>query len=178
MSKPLESLAQNLTLRTQFTITSFVAVAVFIIRMFHPAMVETIILVALNVIIAQWFAINAHRRSEAIAQALQTMAAGDMSQKFQLPGKDDFAILATEYDKARMGTASLIQSVRSTAMELDGASAEMSQIVMRAESAISSQGQHTNQIVDSIVHLADHTKDVSSKPNKWSPPRAKPITPQ
>jgi methyl-accepting chemotaxis protein len=163
MSQPLESLAQNLTLRKQFTIISFVAVAVFIIRMFHPALTETIILVALNVIIAQWFAINAHRRSEAIAKALQTMAAGDMSQKFHLAGKDDFSILATEYDRARAGTASLIQSVRNTAMELDAASAEMSQIVMRAESAITSQGTHTSQIVDSIVHLADHTKDVSSQ---------------
>jgi methyl-accepting chemotaxis protein len=163
MNNKFESLAQYLTLRNQFFMVSAVAVAVFAIRWFETALPIIVSLLILNVGIAQWFGINAHRRSEAIAKALQVMAAGDMSQKFELNGKDDFAVLAKEYDKARLGTANLIENVRDTAMELDGASAEMSSIVTRAEAAISSQGMHTSQIVDSIVQLADHTKAVSAQ---------------
>ncbi|MFM9913405.1 MAG: methyl-accepting chemotaxis protein [Methylophilaceae bacterium] len=163
MNNKFESWTQYLTLRNQFFMVSAVAVAVFAIRLFESAMPIVIVLLIFNVWIAQWFGINAHRRSEAIAKALQVMAAGDMSQKFELNGKDDFALLAKEYDKARLGTANLIQNVRDTAMDLDGASAEMSAIVARAEVAISSQGDHTNQIVDSILQLADHTKAVSAQ---------------
>lgn len=163
MNNKFESWTQYLTLRNQFFMVSLVAVAVFAIRLFESAMPIVIVLLILNVWIALWFGANAHRRSEAIAKALQVMAAGDMSQKFQLNGKDDFAVLATEYDKARTGTAYLIQNVRDTALELDGASEEMSSIVMRAEAAISSQGEHTNQIVESILQLADHTKAVSAQ---------------
>jgi methyl-accepting chemotaxis protein len=163
MNNKFESLTQYLTLRNQFLILTVVAVLVFAIGWFETALPIIVSLLVLNVWIALWFGVNAHRRSDAIAKALQTMAAGDMSQKFELNGKDDFALLAKEYDKARLGTANLIQNVRDTAMELDGASAEMSNIVARAQSAISSQGDHTNQIVDSILQLADHTKAVSAQ---------------
>ncbi len=166
MKQPLESLAQYLTLRKQFFIISVVAVAIFAIRLFESAMPIVIVLVALNVIIAQWFGANAHRRSEAIGKAMQTMAEGDLSQDFDLVGRDDFSWLAKEYDKARVGTANLISTVRDTAHDLDDASEEMSNIVQRAEAAISSQGKHTSQIVDSIVYLADHTKEVSAQANK------------
>ena len=163
MNNKFESLTQYLTLRAQFFIISVVAVAVFAIRLFESALPIVVVLLVLNVWIALWFGANAHRRSEAIAKALQTMAAGDMSQKFHLTGQDDFALLATEYDKARTSTANLIENVRDTAVDLDRASEEMSNIVTRAEVAISSQGEHTAQIVDSIVQLADHTKAVSAQ---------------
>lgn len=166
MKQPLESLAQYLTLRKQFFIISVVAVAIFAIRLFESAMPIVIVLVALNVIIAQWFGANAQRRSEAIGKAMQTMAEGDLSQPFNLVGRDDFSWLAREYDQARVGTASLIVSVKHTADELDVASEGMSLIVQRAEAAISSQATHTNQIVDSIVHLAEQTKAVSSQAQK------------
>lgn len=163
MKQPLESLAQNLTLRSQFFIISVVAVAIFAIRLFESALPIVIVLVALNVIIAQWFGANAHRRSEAIGKAMQTMAKGDLSESLNIPGKDDFSWLATEYDKARLGTANLIVNVRDTARELDAASEQMADIVIRAENAISSQGTHTRAIVNSIVHLEDHAKKVSAQ---------------
>lgn len=166
MKKPLESMFQNLTLRAQFSIISVVAVAIFAIRLFESAMPIVIVLVVLNVIIAQWFGANAHRRSETIGRALQTMAKGDLSDELMVKGKDDFAWLSKEYEKARLGTANLIVNVRDTAGELDVASEEMSRIVQRAETAIASQGTQTSQIVDSIVHLAEHTKEVSIQAQK------------
>lgn len=166
MKQPLESLFQNLTLRAQFSIISVVAVAIFAIRLFESAMVIVIVLVALNVIIAQWFGANAHRRSQAIGKAMQTMAKGDLSEELMVKGSDDFAWLSEEYNKARLGTSSLISNVRDTAVELDAASEEMSGIVQRAETAIASQGKHTSQIVSGIVQLADRTKDVSLQANR------------
>ncbi len=163
MKQPLESLAQYLTLRSQFFMISVVAVAIFAIRLFESALPIVIVLVALNVIIAQWFGANAHRRSEAIGKAMQTMAKGDLSESLSMPGKDDFSWLATEYDKARISTANLIESVRDTAHDLDSASEEMTRIVDRAETAIASQGTHTKAIVNSIVHLEDHAKKVSAQ---------------
>lgn len=163
MKQPLESLAQNLTLRSQFFIISVVAVAIFAIRLFESALPIVVVLVALNVIIAQWFGANAHRRSEAIGKAMQTMAKGDLSESLSIPGKDDFSWLATEYDKARVSTSNLIFSVRDTANELDVSSEQMTLIVDRAETAISSQGTHTKAIVNSIVQLEDHAKKVSAQ---------------
>ena len=163
MKQPLESLAQYLTLRSQFFMISVVAVAIFAIRLFESALPIVIVLVALNVIIAQWFGANAHRRSEAIGKAMQTMAKGDLSESLSMPGKDDFSWLATEYDKARISTSNLIESVRDTAHDLDSASEEMTRIVDRAETAIASQGTHTKAIVNSIVHLEDHAKKVSAQ---------------
>jgi methyl-accepting chemotaxis protein len=101
------------------------------------------------------------RRAEAIVGALQTMAAGNVSKKFGLNGKDDFAWMAYEYDSARKGMSRLIQTVRDTATDLNSAATEMSGISSRTKEAIASQGNHTHQIAESIMHLADQIKDVS-----------------
>ena len=159
----LEALVQNFNLKKQFLILSFLEAVGFTILHFYNTLAVFIVFLVLNVITALWFGFRSARRAEAIANNLQTIAGGNLSRKFGLQGKDDFAWMAYESDKARRGVATLITGVTSTSQELGRASDEMSAISLRTKEAIASQGEHTTQIAASILKLADQVKEVSSK---------------
>jgi methyl-accepting chemotaxis protein len=161
MNSLLEKLVQNFNLRKQFLFFSILVAVAFVITYFIHSWPVILGLLVLNVMTAMWFGMRSARRAEAIVGALQTMAAGNLSKKFGLNGKDDFAWMGYEYDSARKGTAKLIQTVRDTATELNSAASDMSGISSRTKEAISSQGEHTHQIAESIIHLAGQIQEVS-----------------
>jgi methyl-accepting chemotaxis protein len=161
MNSLIEKMVENLNLRKQFLIISILVTIAFVAAYYIKLLPVTIGLLVLNVVTALWFGKRAGRRAEALVGALQTMAAGNVSKKFGLNGKDDFAWMGYEYDSARKGMSKLIQTVRDTATDLNGAATEMSGISSRTKEAIASQGDHTHQIADSIMKLADQIKEVS-----------------
>ena len=161
MNALLEKIVQNFNLRKQFLLISILVAIAFVVAYYVNSLPVMIALLVLNVATALWFGMRAARRAEAIVGALQTMASGNVSKKFGLNGKDDFAWMGYEYDSARKGMSKLIQTVRDTATDLNAAAGEMSGIASRTKEAISSQGDHTHQIAESIMHLADQSKDVS-----------------
>ncbi|GBG15449.1 methyl-accepting chemotaxis protein [Novimethylophilus kurashikiensis] len=161
MNSLLESLVQNLNLRKQFLVLSLLVTVALVVSYFVHAIEVVAAFLVLNIATAMYLGFRTARRAEAIVGALQTMAAGNLSKKFGLNGKDDFAWMGYEYDSARKGTAKLIQTVRDTAGELNTAATEMSGISSRTKEAIASQGEHTHQIADSILHLAEQIKEVS-----------------
>ncbi len=161
MSSLLEKIAENLNLRKQFLTISILVAVAFMVVHYTDSLPVMLGLLALNVVAALWFGVRAAKRAEAIVGALQTMAAGNVSKKFGLNGKDDFAWMGYEYDSARKGMSKLIQTVRDTALDLNSAAGEMSGIATRTKEAIASQGEHTHQIAESIMQLADQVKDVS-----------------
>jgi methyl-accepting chemotaxis protein len=161
MNSLLESLVQNLNLRKQFLVLSLLVTVALVVSYFVHAIPVVAGFLVLNLATAMYLGFRTARRAEAIVGALQTMAAGNLSKRFGLNGKDDFAWMGYEYDSARKGTAKLIQTVRDTAGELNTAATEMSGISSRTKEAIASQGEHTHQIADSILHLAEQIKEVS-----------------
>lgn len=162
----LEKIVQKLSLKKQFLLLSFLEAVGFIFVYFDNSLPYIVLFLVLNVLTALWFGFRSARRAEAIVHNLQRMAAGNLSQKFGLPGRDDFAWMAYESDSARKGVATLIQGVTVTSQELGRAADEMSTIAMRTKEAISSQGEHTHQIADSIMHLAEQVKEVSAQASR------------
>lgn len=166
MNSIFEKLVEALNLRKQFLILSLMVTFALVVSYFVHSLPVTIAFLVLNMATALLLGVRAARRAEAIVGALQTMAAGNLSKKFGLNGKDDFAWMGYEYDSARKGTAKLIQTVRDTATDLNSAATEMNGISSRTKEAIASQGEHTHQIADSIMHLADQIKEVSRHSNQ------------
>ena len=161
MNSILEKTVENLNLRKQFLILFALVAVAFVINHFVNSLLIAVGFLILNMAIALWFGMRAAKRATAIVGALQTMAAGNLSKKFGLNGKDDFAWMGYEYDNARKGTAKLIVTLRDTAVDLNATATDMSGISSRSKEAIASQGEHTHQIADSIMQLADKIKDVS-----------------
>jgi len=166
MNSLFEKLVENLNLRKQFLILSFLVTIALVVSYFVHSLPVVAAFLVLNIITALMFGMRSSKRAEAIVGALQIMAAGNLSKKFGLNGKDDFAWMGYEYDSARKGTAKLIQTVRDTAADLNSAATEMSGISSRTKEAIASQGEHTHQIADSIMHLADQIREVSRHANE------------
>ena len=159
----LEKLIQNFNLKKQFLILSMLEGVGFVVAYYNNTLPVIGGFLVLNVITAVWFGFRSAKRAEAIARNLQTIASGNLSKKFGLQGKDDFSWMAYESDSARSGVATLIQGVTATSQELGRAADEMSTIALRTKDAISSQGEHTGQIANSIMQLASQVKEVSAQ---------------
>lgn len=159
----LELLIQKLNLKKQFLILAIMESGALVVVYFIHTMSMVILFLALNVATALWFGFRSAHRAEAIARNLQTIASGDLSRKFGLPGKDDFSWMAYESDTARRGVSTVIKGVTQTAGTITTASGEMNQIAARSKDAIAKQSQHTSMIAGSIMSLADQIRDVSSQ---------------
>ena len=159
----LEKLVQKFNLKKQFLILSFLEGVGFVAVYFDNSWPSIAVFLVLNVLTALYFGFRSARRSEAIARNLQTIAGGDLSIKFGLQGKDDFAWMAYESDKARRGVAALIKGVSETSAELSSSADQMSDIALRTKEAIANQGEHTGQIAISIMQLANQVKEVSAQ---------------
>ncbi len=159
----LEQLAQKLNLRKQFLILAGMEGAALLAVHFNNTLAMVLALLTLNVITAIWFGFRSACRAEAIARNLQTIASGDLSHKFGLPGKDDFSWMAYESDTARRGVSALIKGVTETATDVGTSSGEMNRIAARTKEAIAAQSRHTSQIASSIMSLAQQIHEVSSQ---------------
>lgn len=162
----IEPLVEKLNLKKQFLLLSFLEAAGFVVVYFNNSPPYFVGFLVLNVIAALLLGFRAARRAEAIARNLQTIAGGNLSVKFGLHGKDDFAWMAFESDRARKGVSTLIQGVTSTSRELGDSASKMSSIASRSKEAIASQGEHTHQIADSIMRLAVQVREVSAQASR------------
>jgi methyl-accepting chemotaxis protein len=159
----LEKLVQQLNLKKQFLMLSLLEAIGFVAVYFDNSWPVILVFLILNVVTALWFGYRSAHRADAIARNLQTIAGGNLSQKFGLQGKDDFAWMAYESDRARKGVSVLIKGVTDTSQELGRSADNMSTMALRTKEAIASQGEHTHQIAASIMQLANQVKEVSAQ---------------
>lgn len=159
----LEKFVQQLNLRKQFLMLCFLEAVGFVVVYFDNSWPVILVFLILNVVTALWFGYRSANRAQAIARNLQTIAGGDLSQKFGLQGKDDFAWMAYESDRARKGVSILIKGVTETSQDLGRSADNMSTMALRTKEAIASQGEHTHQIAASIMQLASQVKEVSAQ---------------
>lgn len=159
----LEKFVQQLNLRKQFLMLCFLEAVGFVVVYFDNSWPVILVFLMLNVVTALWFGYRSANRAQAIARNLQTIAGGDLSQKFGLQGKDDFAWMAYESDRARKGVSILIKGVTETSQDLGRSADSMSTMALRTKEAIASQGEHTHQIAASIMQLASQVKEVSAQ---------------
>jgi len=158
-----EKLVQQLNLKKQFLMLCFLEAVGFVVVYFDNSWPVILVFLILNVVTALWFGYRSANRAEAIARNLQTIAGGNLSQKFGLQGKDDFAWMAYESDRARKGVSILIKGVTDTSQDLGRSADNMSTMALRTKEAIASQGEHTHQIAASIMQLASQVKEVSAQ---------------
>jgi methyl-accepting chemotaxis protein len=159
----LEKIVQQLNLKKQFLMLSLLEAIGFVAVYFDNSWPVILVFLILNVVTALWFGYRSANRADAIARNLQTIAGGNLSQKFGLQGKDDFAWMAYESDRARKGVSVLIKGVTETSQELGRSADNMSTMALRTKEAIASQGEHTHQIAASIMQLASQVKEVSAQ---------------
>ena len=162
MNAFFEKLVEGLNLRNQFLLISILVTIAFVGAHYINSLPVTIGLLLLNVVTALWFGKRAGRRAEAIVGALQAMAAGNLSKKFGLNGKDDFAWMGYESDRARKGMAKLIQTVSDNGIEINKAADDLSAVARTSVESITKQGEQTRQIANSILNLADQIRGVST----------------
>lgn len=159
----LEKIAQRFNLKRQFLILAFVALSGLAVMYVDNSLPVFITFFVLNVLIAIWFGFRSARRAEAIALNLQTIAAGDLSNKFKLEGIDDFAWMAYESDTARRGVSKLISGVAATAQELGAAAKQLNATALHTKESIANEDEATRQIAASMVQLACQVKEVSAQ---------------
>lgn len=165
MNALLEKVVENFNLRKQFLLISILVAFAFVVAYYVNSLPVIVGLLVLNVVTAMLLGTRAGRRAEAIVGALQAMASGNLSKKFGLNGKDDFAWMGYESDRARKGMAKLIQTVRDTGTEINKAAGDLSVVAQTSVESITKQGEQTRQIANSIMSLADQIRGVSTHAN-------------
>ncbi|MDE3009301.1 MAG: methyl-accepting chemotaxis protein [Pseudomonadota bacterium] len=101
-------------------------------------------------------------RAEVIVNALHAMAEGDLAHKFSLPGRDEFAWLAYEYDTTRKKIKGLVSAISDGAAEVGGLAAELSAIAAGILQTASRQSAASEQIASSVGQASARVDDVAT----------------
>lgn len=121
-----------------------------------------------------WY-IGAHfgRRAEKVVGALHLMAAGDLSQKLKIKGRDDFSWIAYEFDCARKGMLELIARISVHARDVARAANELSRSANELASSSEKQSdaaaataaavEQMTVSMNEISHHAKHARALSGK---------------
>ena len=104
---------------------------------------------------------QAGARAETMAQAMQTMAAGDLSHEVRLKGRDEFSWMAYEYDQSRRAVAKLIGATGRIADELATAADQLSGTTRRASEGFGEQRAETDKVAESVANLATWAREVA-----------------
>jgi len=120
------------------------------------------------IVLLAWYAgIYFGRRGEKIVGALRLMAAGDLSQKLKLEGRDEFAWIAYELGRARKaiverieGLTAHIRDVAQAAAELSAASRQLASSSRQQSDAAGATAAAVQQVTVSMSQVSDHAKQV------------------
>jgi len=111
---------------------------------------------------ASWyFGRHAGRRAEQMAKAMQTMAAGDLTHKLKLEGRDEFSWMAYEYDQSRRAVAKLIGATAQVVEELAGSADRLAQATRSANDGIGRQREETDRVAGAVASLAERAREVA-----------------
>ncbi|HTT37856.1 MAG TPA: methyl-accepting chemotaxis protein [Burkholderiales bacterium] len=120
------------------------------------------------IVLLAWYAgVYFGRRGEKIVGALALMAAGDLSQKLKLDGRDEFAWIAYEFDRARKavverigGLTAHIRDVAQSAAQLSAASSQLASSSRQQSDAAGATAAAVQQVTVSMSQVSDHAKQV------------------
>ena len=120
-----------------------------------------VLVMAITLSIAFFLGRHAGARAEKMAQAMQTMAAGDLSHKVKLEGRDEFSWMAYEYDQSRRAVAKLISATGHIAEELAVSAGQLSSTTRNASEGFGEQRVETDRVAESVANLATCAKEVA-----------------
>ncbi len=106
------------------------------------------------------------KRAELVVNALHDMAAGDLTRKVALAGKDEFSWLAYEYDTTRRKMKALVAAISDGASEVAGLAVDISRATRsiadhagRQNDASANIARTIEESVESIAVVANHAAD-------------------
>jgi len=109
------------------------------------------------------------RRAEMVVNALHQLAAGDLTCKLKIAGKDDFSWLAYEYDSSRKALIKLVAelathatTVSESAALLATSSDSITRSTTQQSEAASSIAAAVEQMAVSVSHVADNAREANS----------------
>ncbi|HEB78780.1 MAG TPA: methyl-accepting chemotaxis protein [Methylothermaceae bacterium] len=100
-------------------------------------------------------------RADQIVTALRALAAGDLSRKLQLPGKDEFAWMAWEYNQARNKVRETLEKIQQHAEELAVAADGLAAVMDQTRLQVRDQGSQTGQLAESMAGMSVSIQQVS-----------------
>ena len=133
--------------------------------------VVTTEVVAISILIA--FAIYAGRhyarRAEMVVHALHQLAAGDLTCKLKIAGKDDFSWLAYEYDSSRKALLKLVSELANhastmsqSAVQLAASSESITRSTVQQSEAATAIAASVDQMAVRVSHVADNAREAST----------------
>ncbi len=105
--------------------------------------------------------VNGHRAEEMV-HALQAMSKGDLTYKFALAGKDEFAWMCWEYSQSRKGFSKLVQDMLGNSSQLAAAAEELSAITEQTNNGIMRQQGETEQVATAMNEMSATVNEVAN----------------
>ncbi len=130
-------------------------------QLFTGMAIGYVLVLVLTLTAALYIGRHAGLRAEKVAQALQTMAAGKLTHKVKLEGRDEFSWMAYEYDQSRRAVAKLIGANAQIAAELALAAEQLSSVTRSTSAGITHQQQETDQVAVAVAGLAERAREVA-----------------
>ncbi|WP_440055323.1 methyl-accepting chemotaxis protein [Pseudoalteromonas sp. T1lg65] len=98
----------------------------------------------------------------AFSKTASKAAEGDLSTPAQSYGKDEMTIIVTQYNKVLSAFTSILQEVRNTSADLDGATNKLSEISQDTRNDVDQQQRKINTIHDTLSEMAHVANSVES----------------
>lgn len=119
--------------------------------------------VGLSVLVFAAIVIGNHvaRRTEKIIAALHAFAAGDLSHKCPIPGKDEFAWMSWEYTNARNGFTKMVDEICQYTLQLSSSAEEMAKTTKSSKHNLNEQNAQTEQVATAMNEMVATIQEVA-----------------
>ncbi len=104
--------------------------------------------------------VNGHRAHDMVI-ALQEMSKGNLSYKFSMEGKDEFAWMCWEYSQCRKNFSKLVQEILGSSGQLAAAAEELSAITEQSTAGVMRQQGETEQVATAMNEMSATVTEVA-----------------
>lgn len=101
------------------------------------------------------------KRATTIVRAMGAMAKGDLTNKIELTGKDEFAWMCWEYTCARKGFTDVVKNIISGSSHLAAAAEELSAITLQGAEGINRQQSEVQQVATAMEEMSATVHEVA-----------------
>jgi methyl-accepting chemotaxis protein len=128
----------------------------------HPIVQGTAIaLMVLFILFARTVASVRSKRSEAVVGALDAINKGDLGHEVSLQGKDEYAWICYESQRARKGLATLVRDVSGNSGRLVNAAQQLSSISEQSKTGMERQSRETQQLTNAMGEMSRSFQEVA-----------------
>ncbi len=113
------------------------------------------------VVCAYFFGRASTSKAEKLHRALQALAKGNTTYKLSIFGRDEFGILAREYESARKSVKTLVENMMRFAEEFTASAEELLDSAEQASDRVTKQQHEAQTVVTAITQMASSVQEVA-----------------